>query len=289
MPYDVKTPPTGRARPRPGELGCWRAHANAWSHIISSGVSSALIFEDDADFSVGIRDIMEGISEQLQDIMGAKHREPYGLVNGNNWDLLTLGNCFNKLPDPKEKPKAAKMIRVWADDYAPESDFSEYSPGTGSGHLRLIGPSIATLCTHGYAVTREGAMRLLYNVGGPGHDLDAPLDMLIAQQLSRGLLRGFHVLPDVVGQWKKGGDWRDTDVQFPSEEQIKSYGKGSGRAIVQSVRAEIEKIFGSRNIWEEIEREADEEQKESEKPKDSEGHGGTDESENESEIEGDKE
>ena len=250
LPYDARNP-QGWV-PRTEELGCWRAHADVWSHIVSSGVSSALIFEDDADVSVGIRDIMEGISKQLQDIMGTGKGDPYGLGNGHSWDMLTLGNCYNKLPDPKDKPKAARMIRVWPDPYAPETDdFAKYSPG--SGRLRLIGPSLGTACTHGYAVTREGAMRLLYNIGGPGHVLDAPVDLLIAYQLSEGLFKGFHVLPNVVGQWKKGADWRDTDVQFPSKEEVASMKKGSGDEIIQSARAEIEEFLGNRNVWKEIE------------------------------------
>ena len=241
--------------PRPPEIGCWRAHANLWSHIISSGVSSALIFEDDADFSVGIRDIMEGISKQLQDIMGADNGEAYGLGNGNSWDILTLGHCYSKLPERKDKPKSVKMIRVWPDAYAPATDdFSQYSPG--SGRLRLLGPSEGMSCTNGYAVTREGAMRLLYNIGGPGHVLDRPVDILISHQLSEGILKGFHVLPSAVGQWKKGADWRDTDVQFPSQEEIEAMKEGSGDEIIRSVRAELDQVLSKRNIWNEIESEA---------------------------------
>ena len=250
LPYDVKKPPGGI--PRAQEIGCWRAHANVWSHILSSGISSALIFEDDADVSVGIRDIMEGISKQLQDIMKANNGEAYGLGNGNSWDLLILGHCYQKLPDRKAKPKAAKLIRVWPDAYAPvTNDFSEYSPG--SGRLRLLGPSEGMSCTNGYAVTREGAMRLLYNTGGPGHVLDRPVDILISQQLSDGLLKGFHVVPSAVGQWKNGADWRNSDVQFPSPGEIAAMKKGSGDWIIRSARAEIDQVLGNRNFWEEIE------------------------------------
>ena len=256
MPYDVKNPPPpdpNKEFPRRPAVGCWRAHANLWSHIVSSGISSALILEDDVDISVGIRDTMEGISAKLQDVTGAKHGEPYGLVNGNNWDLLTLGSCGYRLPDPIKNPKAAQQIRYWVDPYATKRrDFRKYVPDAESDHLRMLAPSKGSGCSHGYAVTREGAMRLLYNVGRPGHILDEPVDLLIMSQLEQGLYKGFITVPNVVSQWKYG-DWRDTDIQQDTEEQLRQ-GKSSGSDVIQSVRKEIMEVLGNRNVWKELER-----------------------------------
>lgn len=252
MPYDVRNPPTpepGYNLPRPAEVGCWRAHANIWSHIVSSGISSALILEDDVDFSVGIREIMEGISTQLQGIFGARKKEPYGLVDGKGWDILSLGTCWSQLPDPETDSNRARMVRSWIDQYAPESDrlSRQYLPNAASKRVRLIGPTKSMVCTHGYAVTREGAMRLLYNVGGPGHILDRPLDLLMNSQIIGGLLRGFIAIPTIVGQWKYG-NWMDSDIQ-PG----KTEGSGSGSDIIQSVRKEIMEVLGNRNAWTEFE------------------------------------
>ena len=237
------------------ELGCWRAHANVWSHILSSGISSALILEDDADFSVGIRDILEGVSTQLQGVFGATNKEPYGIVS-NSWDVLALGTCWNELPDPKKEPKAARKIRGWVDPYAPESDdlSQRYLPHAGSKRVRVVGPAKGIACTQGYAVTREGAMRLLYNVGGVGHDLDNPVDLLMGVQMMKGLLNGFVTVPSIMSQWKYG-DWRDTDIQLFTDEQLGEVGGGGGSDIIQSARKEIMDVLGNRNIWEEIERE----------------------------------
>ena len=264
MPYDVKNPPTRRTIPRLEEVGCWRAHANLWSHIISSGVSSALIFEDDADFSVGIRDILEGVSQQLQDIIGARNGEPYGIVDNNSWDLLALGSCANGMPNQKENPKAAEMIRVWNDPYAPKND-KQHLPGDQDERLRMLTISKGWACTQAYAVTRAGAMRLLYNVGGPGRFLDQPMDLLMYDQVNRGLLKSFVVLPSVVGQWKMA-DWRDSDISPPSDEELQYLQKGSGSSIIKSVREDISQVFGNRNIWKEIEEggEREEEMKEEE-------------------------
>ena len=233
--------------PRQAQIGCWRAHANVWSHMVSNGISSALIFEDDVDFSVGIRDIMEGVSKQLQNVIGARKGEPYGIVDGNSWDILTLGHCSYRIPSTESNPAAAEKIRVWVDPHAPETDkFSSYMPDAPSKRLRLLSPSKGSACNHGYAVTRKGAMSLLYNVGGPGHNLDQPKDLLIFEQLDKGVLKGFLSVPDIFTQWKVH-DWRDTDIQIEWESQISN--------IFGSVREELKGIFSNRNVWEEIENE----------------------------------
>lgn len=188
------------------------------------------------DFSIGIRDIMEGISQQLQSITGAKNEAPYGIVDGNSWDLLALGSCGNQMADSEKHPE---MFRVWTDPYVPE------------GNKRILGLSRGWACTHGYAVTREGAMRLLYNIGGPGRGLDQPMDLLLFDQMRRGLLKSFVATPNIISQWKVA-DWRDTDIQPASEQQFGR--KGSESSIIRSVREEIKKVFGSRNIWEELEK-----------------------------------
>jgi hypothetical protein len=40
----------------PAQLGCWRAHANLWSRMLSDNISTALILEDDADWDVNVHD-----------------------------------------------------------------------------------------------------------------------------------------------------------------------------------------------------------------------------------------
>jgi Glycosyltransferase family 25 (LPS biosynthesis protein) len=40
----------------PAKLGCWRAHANLWSRMLSEHITTALIVEDDADWDVNVHD-----------------------------------------------------------------------------------------------------------------------------------------------------------------------------------------------------------------------------------------
>jgi GR25 family glycosyltransferase involved in LPS biosynthesis len=50
---------------RPAELGCWRSHVNAWKHMLESGVETALILEDDADWHVNIKEQMSLLSQNM--------------------------------------------------------------------------------------------------------------------------------------------------------------------------------------------------------------------------------
>ena len=248
MPYDVNNPPA-ETMPR-SALGCWRSHANVWSHIISSGISSALILEDDVDFSVGIKDILEGVSTHLQEVSGARNGEPYGLVDGNSWDMLALGFCNHRLPFPKTNPKAMGKVRSWVDPYAPEIPRlpKKFSPEGRSSRIRVLTPAKGILCTHAYAVTREGAMRLLYNVGGPGHILNLQMDWVMMGLMNRGTLKSYLTLPTIFSQWRTG-DWRGTDIQEKFSPK-----HGSSPQIIGSVRSELAEVLGKRNVWGEYER-----------------------------------
>ncbi|KAF8422968.1 hypothetical protein EV426DRAFT_534744 [Tirmania nivea] len=255
-PYDVRHPPQNTVRP--AELGCWRSHANLWAHIASSGISSALILEDDIDFSASIREIMSGVDTHLQRLTGARGGESYGVTNSDSsWDVLTLGHCYGggeEGPPAAKFPKAAKIWEAWVDQYAPaQSRYRTYLPLSWSNKIRVLLPTYAPFCTTGYAVTKMGAMRLLYNVGGPGGVLEMPVDMLMAQKFKQGLLRGFVAMPTIMAQWK-WGNWKDTDVQ--GQDQDWKF-QGTSPDIVGSVREEIAKTFGpgegARNVWAELE------------------------------------
>jgi len=149
------------------------------------------------------------------------------------------------------------MIRSWVDPYAPENDdlAQKYLPDAESKRVRVLSPTWGMACTQAYAVSREGAMRLLYNVGGPGHVLDRPVDILMSDLIKKGILKSFILLPTVVGQWIYG-DWRASDIRNKDNEEPSN--PRSWAEVVQSVRGEIRDVLGNRNVWTEIESEEEE-------------------------------
>lgn len=289
-PYDVKHPPKNTVRP--SELGCWRSHANVWSHMVSHGITSALILEDDIDLSSGIRDTMDLISTHLTQLTAStstshprqsqsqsqepdspplppSYPEPYGLSSPTAWDVLSLGHCYyggGESPPPSTHPHSSRIFSAYEDPYARRSSWSSLLPSARSARVRVLRPTWSVFCTQGYALTKSGAMRLLYNVGGPGGVLDMPVDMVMAEKFRAGLLRGWVALPSVMAQWK-WGDWRDTDVQDEPKEEEEEGGEGkggkgkgkkkggSGPDVVGSVREEIARRLGpgGRDVWKEME------------------------------------
>jgi hypothetical protein len=48
------------------QLGCWRAHANVWSRMLSENINTALIVEDDADWDVNVHDSFALVARHLR-------------------------------------------------------------------------------------------------------------------------------------------------------------------------------------------------------------------------------
>src|SRR4051794_18106389 len=51
---------------RAAQLGCWRAHANIWSRMLSENITSALIMEDDADWDVNIHGSFASVGRHMR-------------------------------------------------------------------------------------------------------------------------------------------------------------------------------------------------------------------------------
>ena len=73
-----------------GETGCWRAHLNVWQKMVRDHTSTMLVFEDDAEWDIGLRaqllEFAKGARFVLGDT-GATAGAPYG----DDWDLLWIG------------------------------------------------------------------------------------------------------------------------------------------------------------------------------------------------------
>ncbi|KAH0556399.1 hypothetical protein GP486_005677 [Trichoglossum hirsutum] len=112
---------------KPAQLGCWRSHVDSWKRIVESGVETALILEDDADWHVNIKEQMSLLSQgftkwgsplkvgegwgmenrtEAVDVEGEKAKEKKGSLTpyGDDWDILWLGQCV-QANNPKGKPR----------------------------------------------------------------------------------------------------------------------------------------------------------------------------------------
>ena len=103
-----KTLPTldglpAKEKPRKKLLGAWRAHLNVATRMVYERISTAILFEDDADWDVNLHTQLEqfaqgsryitsswsGSKELKSKASGGDANSPYG----EDWDLLWLGHC----------------------------------------------------------------------------------------------------------------------------------------------------------------------------------------------------
>lgn len=109
-------------------LGIYMAHRQLWEYVVKEKLPSAVIFEDDVRFTSDIDEVLPKAFEELP----------------ANWDILYLGciSCY--------KPS---ILLSLADISSLTRGFKEYSE-------HLVVPPL-TLGLHAYAITYEGAKKLL--------------------------------------------------------------------------------------------------------------------------------
>jgi hypothetical protein len=62
---------------------------------------------------------------------------------------------------------------------------------------RLLIPTWGPICTVAYAVTQQGAKKLLYNIGGY-KGMSAPVDLAMVGLLKDGIVKGVTALPPII-------------------------------------------------------------------------------------------
>lgn len=156
-----------------------------YDRVMERGYSSALILEDDADWDVAIRSQAPAVANAIRDLTD-------GVVGpwGFNWDYLALGHCgAGAVPDDKYRViqdnttgPVEDFIALWP----PEKDLKP--------HTRFVHKSAGTVCTFGYAVSRQGASKLIDRLSTSG----LPLDIDYATFCGSGGLNCYAVTPEII-------------------------------------------------------------------------------------------
>ncbi|KAI9773240.1 MAG: hypothetical protein M1839_002202 [Geoglossum umbratile] len=248
---------------RPAELGCWRSHVNAWKHVLESGVETALILEDDADWHVNIKDQMRLLSQNMM-----RHGSPLLMPNGGtemvkekgkegvlapytlDWDIFWVGQCVQaNNREGGKRPGFTYKDTAGPYNDEPQSDFKEellihgvdYDKGEKS--MRVVAEASGPACTTGYAVTRTGAHRLLYNLGYLGPQ--APVDLQLLSLCARRELRTIWIAPPLISSWVIGtGPDSDTKNTTERIDDPNNPAKGASKIGEGSARREVAKLWG---------------------------------------------
>ncbi|KAE9987805.1 hypothetical protein Vi05172_g4938 [Venturia inaequalis] len=162
-----------------GSAMAWLGHLNALKWFVESGLSSALILEDDVDWDIhlrnyqiplvasAVRNLVSGSSDNTNDPYEALRRanRPQTYWGDlKSWDILYLGHCGDYF-DLKFWPELPHEI--FTDESLPplqrmHPDTEDWLREFGMQHKqRMVHKSKEPLCTFAYAVTRESAQRIL--------------------------------------------------------------------------------------------------------------------------------
>lgn len=222
----------------------------ALSRVIEEGWSTALIIEDDVDWDVQLKSLLQEFAisssyllqpektkapnSRLQDIKLSK--PPKSSPYGDLWDVMWLGHCGMDIPSD------SSMVIHEKDDTVPEvhhlkiwdekalSPLKDYPP-----HTRLVMHQKEGVCSLAYAVSQKGARQLLYQLGL--QRLEGPFDIMLRQFCEGSNGEEAHVclgvLPQLFDHHRRAGP-KDADSDISS-----SNGQFRQRAYTPNIRQAV--------------------------------------------------
>lgn len=193
-----------------GAKGSWRSHMNASKAVVENNLGSALIVEDDIDWDVRLKSqlqifasasrtwLKEAKSEkgtiQLDTSKRADGRG-HEAIYGDDWDVLWLGHCGTDFP-PDNSQVPPLRVAISGDDTVPAPKHLKPHPFALQDklgelyppHTRVIHASSGTVCSLAYAVSHQGARKLLREFDS---HYDAQWDLMLQKWCEGGYhLRG---------------------------------------------------------------------------------------------------
>ncbi|WPH02260.1 Hypothetical protein R9X50_00511600 [Acrodontium crateriforme] len=198
----------------PGGLGAWRAHVNVARLMVEQNIQSALVLEDDADWDIRIKQQMRDFAKAsrllVQPLQGTNDTfldptypqprpgqkpssfdisetssgepttSPYGDLD--RWDLLWLGHCGCRFPFLSDGNVPLGRAVVSNDNTVPKKDLINVEFGDNQlqsqypDYTRVVSRARVNTCTLGYALSQQGARRMLYELGL--HKMTGTTDMM---------------------------------------------------------------------------------------------------------------
>lgn len=224
--------------PKPGASIAWLAHLDLLKHVVQSGLDTALIIEDDVDWDVQVRTQMVQIAEAVRALTETDADEDADAPYGRDWDVLWIGTCAETWDD-------GVQAVVFADETVPSRamyrGFAKGSVERLPEFHRAVFWSQGPVCSFAYAVTREGAVRVLKELGG---GQSAAFDLALLEACRTERLACVSVLPEVMHQYfpaevfgvKSLVDVGNGVVQTEDEEELYESVMGSTENVVHSAR-----------------------------------------------------
>ena len=179
--------------------------------MVHENIQSVLIFEDDADWDVLIKQQLVEFARGSRYILGTGHKHsPYG----DDWDILWLGHCgaVNRWKNDHKIYVIQNDTTVVPPKYRSyPSRRPNYSPPQIRGdYNRLVFNPLRSLCTTSYALSLRGAQKLIYNqaMGRAGTYIDRALSRMCS-----GPATCVAPYPQLIGAHRQAGNnSRNSDI-----------------------------------------------------------------------------
>lgn len=145
---------------------------------------------------------------------------PYGDID--RWDVLWLGHCGAKFPAGDDEASSPPLARVVISNDKTVPAHHDYDMGWGSSelkdeypeHTRIVARARDNLCSIAYAVSQQGARRILYELGvrGVHKAFDLELHDFCDGLEGRKMRTCLTVQPELFAQHRRAGSvdaWSD--------------------------------------------------------------------------------
>ena len=227
--------------------------------MIAKNISTALILESDADWDLRIKEVMAPLATGIRTLVDwpftAAHHLASPLVQpyGDTWDIIWIGHCGSNRD-------GNVRAYTWNDTTVPpENREFVFDIGlTGEQHVpgtRSVYQFGRTTCSTGYAVSHEGAKKLVEYFKNTNENVDLQLSGVCARRVDMTCLG---VWPQVVtaadtksnidhsGKGDSAGGKKQDDDDDDDDDQEKKKGEivvSAGPAIQYSARVNAKEIM----------------------------------------------
>ncbi|KAF2862114.1 glycosyltransferase family 25 protein [Piedraia hortae CBS 480.64] len=170
-----------------GSVKAWLSHHVVLREFLASGLETAVIFEDDVDWDIRLKNIQIPLAQRtvraLTRTTTDQRQYPWGYTA--DWDLLYIGHCGDYFGDVN-KPLgvghhhphdlAGVPHALYVDHTMPDrTDLHPYTASLLSAFklpefTRVVHQSVWPLCTFAYAINRNMAERILDEIAPPKED-----------------------------------------------------------------------------------------------------------------------
>lgn len=236
-------------------IGCWRAHLDAAQKMVHEHVSSAMIFEDDADWDVAFKQQLVQFARGSRFILETpEHGEPPISPYGDNWDLLWIGHCgqwvhpednrrFFVIPnDPTVEPPHHRQN-------VDTPNMAYWEGANGDNQTRIVFKSEGGVCTAGYALSQRGARKILYYMSMQAFNRQVDWGYADLCKNKEYDFTCVSVFPQLVGVFHTAGNtskWSDIGYGDESQSQVEP---ASAQHLVFSTRMNMENLLQGKTVF----------------------------------------